>query len=57
MGNPVTHWQIDDVDAAVHKATELGAAVVMPKQALPDGDEMAMIHDGFGITFGLWRKS
>ncbi len=48
---------VDDVDAAVQKATELGAAVVMPRQVLPDGDEMAIIHDGFGITFGLWRKS
>lgn len=47
---------VDDVDAAVEKATKLGAAVVMPKQVLPDGDEMAIIHDQFGITFGLWRK-
>ena len=49
--------EVDDVDAAAQKATELGAAVVMPRQVLPDGDEMAIIHDGFGITFGLWRKS
>ncbi len=48
--------EVDDVDAAAQKATELGAAVVMPKQVLPDGDEMAIIHDSFGITFGLWRK-
>ena len=48
--------EVDDVDAAARKATELGAAIVMPKQVLPDGDEMAIIHDAFGITFGLWRK-
>jgi len=29
----------------------------MPHQVLPDGDEMAIIQDGFGITFGLWRKA
>ncbi len=49
-------YRTDDVDAAAQNATELGAAVVMPKQVLPDGDEMAIIHDSFGITFGLWRK-
>ncbi len=48
--------EVDDIDATAQKATELGAAVVMPKQILPDGDEMAIIHDAFGITFGLWRK-
>ena len=49
--------EVDDVDVdVVQRANELGAAVVMPKQVLPDGDEMAIIHDGFGITFGLWRK-
>ncbi len=48
--------EVDDVEAATRKATDLGAALVMPKQVLPDGDEMAIIHDRFGITFGLWRK-
>ena len=48
--------EVGDVDAATEKAKELGAAVVMPKQVLPDGDEMAIIHDNFGITFGLCRK-
>ena len=49
--------EVDDVEVATQRATELGAAVVMPRQLLPDGDEMAIIHDAFGITFGLWRKS
>ena len=48
--------EVDDVEAALAKATELGAQVVMPKQVLPEGDEMAIIHDAFGITFGVWRK-
>ena len=49
--------EVDDVDAAAQKATELGATVVIPKQVLPDGDELAIINDSFGITFGLWRKT
>ena len=48
--------EVDDVSAAAQRATDLGAAVVMPRQVLPDGDEMAIIRDAFGITFGLWRK-
>ena len=48
--------EVGDVEAATKKAVELGGAVVMPKQLLPDGDVMAIIYDGFGITFGLWRK-
>ena len=27
------------------------------ESVLPDGDEMATIHDSFGITFGLRRKA
>ena len=49
--------EVDDVVAATEKAAELGAAIVMPRQLLPDGDEMAIIHDSFGITFGLWHKA
>ena len=48
--------KVDDIDVTAQKAIDLGAAVVMPKQILPDGDEMAIIHDAFGITFGLWHK-
>jgi len=48
--------EVEDVDGAVKKVTALGAGIVMPKQLLPDGDEMAIIYDGFGITFGLWRR-
>lgn len=57
-GHPLVQLfvEVDDVDAAARKATDLGAAVVVPKQVLPEGDEMAIIHDRFGITFGLWRR-
>ncbi len=48
--------EVDDVDESLERAKELGASIVMSKQILPDGDEMAIIHDAFGITFGIWRK-
>ena len=49
--------EVEDMEAATQRAAELGAGIVMPRQVLPDGDEMAIIHDAFGIAFGLWRKS
>src|SRR5688572_7866543 len=30
--------QVDDVDDAIRRATELGATVVVPRSPLPDGD-------------------
>jgi predicted enzyme related to lactoylglutathione lyase len=47
----------EDVEVAAAKAAELGASIVMPRQLLPDGDEMAITHDRFGIIFSLWRKA
>lgn len=37
------------------KATKLGGKVVIPKQKLPDGDEMAIILDVEGIPVGLFK--
>ena len=34
----------------------LGAKVVMPHQALPGGDEMAVVVDPDGIPFGLFKS-
>lgn len=48
--------EVADVDAAVERVAELGASIVMPKQVLPDGDEMAIIHDSYGLTFSLCRR-
>lgn len=44
---------VPDVDAAVARATDLGASVVVPKAVLPDGDVMAVLRDPTGVTFGL----
>jgi predicted enzyme related to lactoylglutathione lyase len=47
--------EVPDVDAVLNAASSHGAVVVMPKQVLPDGDEMAVIADPEGITWGLMR--
>jgi predicted enzyme related to lactoylglutathione lyase len=45
--------EVDDVDAAVAKATSAGARVIVPKSALPDGDVMAVLLDPQGMSFGI----
>src|SRR4029077_20647478 len=37
--------QVDDVPAAVLRATGLGAKLLIPATRLPEGDEMAVLHD------------
>jgi uncharacterized protein len=49
--------QVDDVARHVEQATSLGATVIIPPQKLPDGDEMAILHDPEGIPFGVWSGS
>jgi hypothetical protein len=47
---------VDDVAAAVAKAEGLGARILIPPTALPEGDEMAVLHDPQGMSFGVWRN-
>jgi predicted enzyme related to lactoylglutathione lyase len=47
--------EVDDIDATLAKAAKLGAQVLVPKSALPDGDEMAVLQDPAGLSFGLCR--
>lgn len=46
---------VENVAAAVGRAEELGARVLIPPTALPEGDEMAVLQDPQGMSFGLWR--
>jgi predicted enzyme related to lactoylglutathione lyase len=45
--------EVDDIKRYVREATALGAKVIIPPQKLPDGDELAILHDPEGIPFGL----
>jgi uncharacterized protein len=47
--------EVDDVPACVKHAAELGASVIVPPQKLPDGDEMAILHDPEGVPFGIFK--
>lgn len=48
---------VDDVRASVSKAEELGAKLLIPPTLLPEGDEMAVLHDPQGMSFAVWRQA
>jgi predicted enzyme related to lactoylglutathione lyase len=48
---------VEDVGASVKKAEQLGAKVLIPPTMLPEGDEMAVLHDPQGMSFAVVRKS
>ena len=47
----LTYWHVDDVDAAVAKAENLGASVHMPPMTMPGVGRMAMLADPQGAPF------
>jgi len=47
---------VEDVKSAVRKAGELGARLIIPPTVLPEGDEMAVLHDPQGMAFGVWKQ-
>jgi predicted enzyme related to lactoylglutathione lyase len=47
---------VDDVKAFVRKAKSLGATPIIPPTLLPEGDELAVLHDPHGMPFGVWRS-
>jgi len=47
---------VADVPASVASAVELGAKVLIPPTKLPEGDEMAVLHDPQGMSFAVWRR-
>ena len=48
---------VDDVKSSVKKAEELGAKLLIPPTVLPEGDEMAVLHDPQGMSFSVWRRA
>jgi hypothetical protein len=47
--------EVEDIDAALVKATSLGATIIVPKSELPDGDALAIVLDPAGLSFGMYR--
>lgn len=48
--------EVEDVAAHLARAVELGARVLVPRTALPDGDVMALFVDPAGISCGLVQR-
>jgi len=47
--------EVPDLDARVAKATSLGAAIALPKMAIPGVGWLAYIHDTEGNILGLMQ--
>jgi predicted enzyme related to lactoylglutathione lyase len=47
---------VDDVAKHYGQAQSLGAKSIVAPQVLPDGDELAIMLDPFGMAFGIIRK-
>jgi predicted enzyme related to lactoylglutathione lyase len=48
---------VDNVRLFTEKAQSAGARVIIPPTSLPDGGEMAVLHDPQGMSFGVVKKS
>ena len=59
--NPQQTWMnyvdVASIDAAIDKATKLGAQVAMPKMPVPGVGAVAAIIDPQGNVCGLWEKA
>jgi predicted enzyme related to lactoylglutathione lyase len=49
--------EVDDVEAHLQRAVSLGARVLVPRTALPDGDVMALFIDVAGLSCGLVQRA
>ncbi|MBL8879622.1 MAG: VOC family protein [Phycisphaerales bacterium] len=47
--------QVEDINAALKKANELGATTVVPPTEVPTMGHFAWIKDPEGTLFGLWK--
>ena len=47
---------VDDVEAKAATAQSLGAKLLIPPTALPDGGAIAIMLDPHGMSFALWRR-
>ena len=45
--------EVGDIAATIKKVTEQGGMVLIPPQTLPQGEQMAILRDPMGVTFGV----
>jgi len=48
---------VDDVAACLQKAESLGAKVIIPPTTLPNGGQLAVLHDPQGMAFGIMKAA
>jgi hypothetical protein len=48
--------QVDDLEASVKKAEELGGVIICPPTPIPNMGRFAMFNDLDGNMIGLWSK-
>jgi predicted enzyme related to lactoylglutathione lyase len=46
---------VENVKASVERAVGLGAKLIIPPTLLPEGEEIAVLHDPQGMSFAVWR--
>lgn len=55
------HWlgfvDVEDIDATVAQAKELGGAVQVPATVIPDAGRFAILADRQGATFGVYQNA
>ena len=45
--------EVDDIKATIKRVEAAGGGVLIPPQTLPDGDQMAILRDSQGMSFGV----
>jgi hypothetical protein len=54
-GAATTYFSTKDIEAAITRATELGASVIVPAMQVMDLGWMAILVDPVGASYGLWQ--
>jgi len=57
-GHPLVQLfvEVDDVAAYAAEVEHLGGQILIPPQTLPDGDQLAIVLDTEGLSFGLMQR-
>ena len=50
-------FEVNDIADTVKRVKKAGGDVLIPPQILPDGDQMAILRDPMGISFGVMAPS
>jgi predicted enzyme related to lactoylglutathione lyase len=45
--------EVGSMEGTIKKVTEHGGSVLIPPQTLPQGEQMAILRDPMGVTFGV----